>query len=79
MSKKNIHPELHRLKVTRTDGSQFDILTTHGKADGTLILDSDPLNHPAWNEKALNVINNNNARVSKFNKFGNFLFDSESK
>lgn len=77
MAKKEIglqeHPKLHKVSVTMTDGSQFDIMTSWGKENDKLTLDVDPKNHPAWQEKGQNFVNVNDARVSKFKKkFGDF-------
>jgi large subunit ribosomal protein L31 len=67
------HPKQHKVTVKMTDGSTFEILTTWGKEGDILTLDADPKNHPAWQEKAQNLINSNNERVNKFNqKFGGF-------
>lgn len=70
-----VHPTQHKVNVQMTDGSKFEILTTWGKEGSNLILDLDPKNHPAWQEKAGNFVNVNNEMVSKFNnKFGDFNF-----
>ncbi len=70
-----IKPKQHKIKVINTDGSCFEILTTWGKEDQTLTLDLDPKNHPAWQDKSTQVVNNKDAQVSKFkDKFGDFDF-----
>jgi large subunit ribosomal protein L31 len=75
MPKKDIHPKQHKVEVFMTDGSRFEVLTTYGKENGSLKLDVDPKNHPAWQEKAGNFINVNDQMVNKFKKkFGNFKF-----
>jgi large subunit ribosomal protein L31 len=67
------HPKLHKVTITMTDGSKFDILTTYGKDGDNVILDLDPKNHPAWQEKGQNYVNVNNERVNNFKKkFGDF-------
>jgi len=70
-----VHPKQHLINVQMTDGSKFQILSTWGKEGETLILDADPKNHPAWQDKAQNFVNANDARVAQFKKkFGNFGF-----
>lgn len=77
MAKKEVgtqtHPKLHKVNVTMTDGSKFEILTMWGKEGDSLTLDVDPKNHPAWQEKGQNYVNVNDERVTKFKaKFGDF-------
>lgn len=73
MAKKDIHPKQHKVNVVMTDGTQFEIMTTWGKEGQTLRLDADPKNHPAWQEKAQNLVLSNE-RIDKFNKkFGDFF------
>ena len=51
-----------------TDGTKFQALTSWGKEESTLTLDVDPKNHPAWQDKASNFVNANDARIEKFKK-----------
>ena len=70
-----IHPKQHLINIVMTDGTKFQIFTTHGKENDTVRLDVDPKNHPAWQEGGQKFINANNERVTKFkSKFGNFDF-----
>lgn len=70
-----IDPKQHLVNVIMTDGSKFQIMTTWGKEGETLRLDVDVKNHPAWQEKGTNIVNNKDQMVTKFkNKFGDFDF-----
>ena len=74
-----IQPKQHLVEVTMTNGSKMQILTTWGKEGGSLRLDVDPHNHPAWQEKG-QVVNVNNERINKFNqKFGGFSTLNKAK
>ena len=64
--KKNIHPNYHKIKVTMTDGSQFETMSTWGKEGDTLKLDIDSKSHPAWIGGSQKILDK--GRVSKFNK-----------
>ena len=72
--KKNIHPDLHPIKVQMTDGSEFETMSTWGKSGDTMKLDIDPTTHPAWTKDA-NYVNTKATEVSKFNnKFKGLSF-----
>ena len=64
--KKNIHPNYHKIKVTMTDGSQFETMSTWGKEGDTLKLDIDSKSHPAWTGGSQKVLDK--GRVNKYNK-----------
>ena len=64
--KEKIHPKTHKIKVVRTDGSQFETLSTWGKENDIMKLDIDPISHPAWTGGSQKIIDK--GRVSKFNK-----------
>ncbi len=71
----NSHPKMHKVNVSMTDGSKFEILTVWGKEGDKLSLDVDPKNHPAWQVGGQNFVNVNNERLTKFKeKFGDFNF-----
>ena len=44
----DFHPDYHRIKVTMTDGTEFETFLTYGKEGDTLTLDMDPKPQPAW-------------------------------
>ena len=46
--KKDIHPDYHDITVVLTDGTEYKMRSTYGKAEDTLRLDIDPKSHPAW-------------------------------
>ena len=65
--KKNIHPEYHFITVQMTDGSTYQTRSTWGSEGDTLLLDIDPLAHPAWtggNQRLLDA----GGQVARFNK-----------
>ena len=64
--KKNIHADYHKIKVIMTDGSQFETMSTWGKAGGTLKLDIDSKSHPAWIGGSQKILDK--GRVGKFIK-----------
>lgn len=66
MAQKDIHPEYHKITVQMTDGSTFETMSCYGKEGDTLILDSDPKNHPTWQADGAVRLNEKNDRVSKF-------------
>jgi large subunit ribosomal protein L31 len=62
--------DYHEITVRRTDGSTFKTRSTYGKAGDTLILDIDPLTHPAWTGGGA-ILNQKAGKVAKFaNKYG---------
>lgn len=74
MSQTSIHPKQHQVTVQMTDKkTEFTIMTTWGKEGDILKLDTDPRNHPAWQEDSKGFINVNDERINKFNKkFGGY-------
>ena len=70
--KKDIHPDYHKITVKMTDGSTYETYSTWGKEGDTMSLDIDPLNHPAWQGGAQQVVER--GQLDKFeSKFGNFM------
>lgn len=62
-----VHPKQHLVNVVMTDKSTFQILTSWGKEGATLNLDSDPKNHPAWQDnKNQTFVSSNNERINRF-------------
>ncbi len=64
--KKDIHPEYHDITVVLTDGTEYQMRSTYGKAGTTLRLDIDPKVHPAWTGEHRLV--DTGGQVAKFNK-----------
>lgn len=64
--KADIHPEYHTIKVQMTDGTVFETRSTWGKEGDTMMLDVDPLTHPAWTGGAAKL--SDGGRVARFNK-----------
>ena len=64
--KKNVHPDLHPIKVQMTDGTEFETMSTWGKEGDVIKLDIDPKSHPAWTGVTQKL--QDKGRVSKFNK-----------
>ena len=50
------HPDYHMIKVQMTDGTVFETRSTWGKEGDTMVLDIDPLAHPAWTGGTLSYI-----------------------
>jgi large subunit ribosomal protein L31 len=74
----DIHPDYHEITVVQTDGSEYTINSTWGKAGDVLRLDIDPLNHPAWQGGTQKVVER--GQLSKFEKrFGSFLTGAQDK
>jgi large subunit ribosomal protein L31 len=65
--KKNIHPDYHTIKVQMTDGTVFETRSTWGKDGDTMVLDIDPLAHPAWTGSGSRMLDTG-GQVAKFNK-----------
>ena len=75
--KKKIHPNYHKIKVTMTDGSQFETMSTWGKEGDNLKLDIDSKSHSAWVGGTQKILDK--GRVSKFNKkFSNLRSKTKS-
>ena len=64
--KKDIHPDYHDITVVLTDGTEYKMCSTYGKAGTTLRLDIDPKSHPAWTGEHRLV--DTGGQVAKFNK-----------
>ena len=64
--KKDLHPDYHEIKVTRTDGSTFTTRSTWGKKGDNRTLDIDPLSHPVWTGGQQRLIEG--GQLSRFNK-----------
>jgi large subunit ribosomal protein L31 len=64
--KKNIHPDYHDITVVLTDGTEYKMRSTYGKAEDTLRLDIDPKSHPAWTGEHRLV--DTGGQVAKFKK-----------
>jgi large subunit ribosomal protein L31 len=64
--KKDIHPEYHDITVVLTNGTEYQMRSTYGKAGTTLRLDIDPKSHPAWTGEHRLV--DTGGQVAKFNK-----------
>ena len=64
--KKDIHPDYHDITVVLTDGTEYKMRSTYGKAETTLRLDIDPKSHPAWTGEHRLV--DTGGQVAKFKK-----------
>ena len=64
--KKDIHPDYHDITVVLTDGTEYKMRSTYGKAGVTLRLDIDPKVHPAWTGEHRLV--DTGGQVAKFKK-----------
>ena len=62
-----IHPDYHMIKVQMTDGTVFETRSTWGKEGDTMVLDIDPLAHPAWTGGSARLMDTA-GQVAKFNK-----------
>lgn len=65
--KQGIHPEYHTIKVQMTDGTVFETRSTWGEEGQTLLLDIDPLAHPAWTGGQAKLMDAG-GQVARFNK-----------
>jgi large subunit ribosomal protein L31 len=65
--KKEGHPDYHMIKVQMTDGTVFETRSTWGKEGDTMVLDIDPLAHPAWTGGQQRLLDAG-GQVAKFNK-----------
>mgnify|MGYP000913752084 CR=1 FL=1 len=61
------HPDYHMIKVQMTDGTVFETRSTWGKEGDTMVLDIDPLAHPAWTGGSAHLMDSA-GQVAKFNK-----------
>lgn len=64
--KKDIHPDYHDITVMLTDGTEYKMRSTYGKAGTTMRLDIDPKVHPAWTGEHRLV--DTGGQVAKFKK-----------
>lgn len=64
--KKNIHPKYHEINLKLTSGEIIKTMSTYGKEGDTIVLDIDPLTHPAWT--GVHKLMDNSSGLSKFNK-----------
>lgn len=68
--KKNIHPKIHPLTVTMTDGTQFETYST--SSAGNMRLEIDPKSHQAWT--GVHRLDNTVGQLAKFNtRFKGFM------
>ena len=65
--KQGIHPEYHTIKVQMTDGSTYETRSTWGKDGDLMVLEIDPLAHPAWTGGQGRMMDTA-GQVAKFNK-----------
>jgi large subunit ribosomal protein L31 len=65
--KKNIHPDYHAIKVQMTDGTVYETRSTWGNEGDLLLLDIDPLAHPAWTGGRGQMLDTG-GQVARFNK-----------
>jgi large subunit ribosomal protein L31 len=68
MSKKNIHPDCHTIRLVLSNGQKIEVESTWGSEGETMKLDVDPTNHPAWRKDKSTFVNVNNSQVFKFKK-----------
>ena len=72
--RKDIHPDYHFIEVKMTDGTTYQTRSTWGGEGQTLVLDIDPLAHPAWTGQTARLLDTG-GRVSKFkNKYAGLGF-----
>ncbi len=65
--KKDIHPDYHEITVIMTDKSAFKTRSTYGAPGAELVLDIDPLTHPAWTGGGQHLIDRG-GQLSKFKR-----------
>jgi large subunit ribosomal protein L31 len=65
--KTGTHPDYHMITVQMTDGAQFQTRTTWGKEGDLMVLDIDPLAHPAWTGGGGRLLDAG-GQVARFNK-----------
>ena len=64
--KTDLHPDYHTIKIQMTDGTVYETRSTWGKEGDTMMLDIDPLSHPAWTGGQQKL--QDGGRVAQFNK-----------
>ncbi len=65
--KQGIHPDYHIINVQMTDGTVYQSRSTWGTEGQTMLLEIDPLAHPAWTGNSGRILDNA-GRISRFNK-----------
>ena len=71
--KAEIHPNYHMITVVMTDGTEYQMCSTWGKAGESSTSTSTPKSHPAWIGGAQKILDRG-GRVSRFQKkFSGFL------
>ncbi|GMO65651.1 MAG: hypothetical protein Ta2D_11860 [Rickettsiales bacterium] len=67
--------DYHNINVKMTDGTIFATKSCWGHEGDTLVLDIDPLIHPAWKTDNKNYLNSRDDQITKFKKkFSGFKF-----
>jgi large subunit ribosomal protein L31 len=67
--------DYHAIAVQLTNGVKFNTKSCWGKEGDTLVLDIDPINHPAWRKDSQSFINTKDDQITKFKKkFSEFKF-----
>lgn len=63
--REGIHPNYKKLKIT----IGTDVFETNSTIEsGELLMDIDFRKHPAWTKDGVNVVNQSNKNIEKFNK-----------
>ena len=71
--KKGIHPNYKKV-IIKVGQDQFETRSTY--KNDQILMDVDFRNHPVWNSDVVNVVNQADKNVSKFNqKFGGLKFN----
>ncbi len=65
--KEGIHPPYHEITVVMTNGDTFQTRSTWGNPGDKLILDIDPMCHPAWTGQGHKLVDTG-GQLSKFGK-----------
>ena len=79
MKKDGTHPDYHEIIVQMTDGSTFKTMSTWGKKGDVMKLETDPIDHPAWNPGKAKKLSEK-GRVAKFrNKYGDMFKMKDTK
>lgn len=74
MAKKNIHPEKQIVTVVMSDGTEYPLKMALANNQERLVLEVDPLTHPAWREDGERKLMDTGGRVSRFaKKYGDFM------
>ena len=79
MKKDGTHPDYHEIIVQMTDGSTFKTMSTWGKKGDVMKLETDPIDHPAWNPGKAKKLSDK-GRVAKFrSKYGSIFSKKEDQ